>query len=124
MKKSILVIALVLFAFLVMAMPQAEAQVTKHTVTLTWTQAQTTGITITNTLVFRGTAPGGSKVAIGQTNSTALTWTDSNVANGATYYYVVAAVSSTGQQSADSPEASAVIPQETPAPASLTTKVN
>jgi hypothetical protein len=123
--KTLITLSLVLFASMVMAVPQAEAQTT-HPVDLTWTQQIDSGITITNTLIFRGTVSNGLKVQVGQTGSgTARTWRDNSVAYNTTYYYVVAAVSSTGQQSADSNEASAVIPQQAPsAPASLTTKVN
>jgi UDP-N-acetylglucosamine transferase subunit ALG13 len=124
MKHFILIVAVLVLA--VGLAPQAEAQ-TKHSVSLAWTQTQQTGITVTDFNMYRTTQCGvlSSYVIIGHTGSgTILTFTDNSVAANTTYCYQVSAVSSTGQESAYSNEAKAVVPQDIQAPTSLTvTKV-
>jgi fibronectin type 3 domain-containing protein len=60
--------------------------------------------------LYRGTAAGGESTTPVATGITATSYTDSGVANGTTYYYVVMAVNGAGE-SGDSNEASAT-PQE------------
>jgi fibronectin type 3 domain-containing protein len=97
-----------------------HAQATKHTVQLNWTLTQTPGVTITDVNVYRGTTSGGPYIAIGHTGSgTVTSFTDLNVSGGTTYYYVVDAVAGT-EQSADSNQATAVIPQGPQSPQALT----
>jgi fibronectin type 3 domain-containing protein len=86
-------------------------------VTLTWNAS--TGSTSYN--VKRATSAGGTFTVIAS-GVTALTYSDTSVANGTTYYYVVSAVNSAGE-SADSATVSAtpVAPVVTPnAPTGLT----
>lgn len=80
----------------------------QHNVGLSWQYASqgTGGITFS---LYRGTTPGGpySKIASGITTTAA---TDATVKNNTTYYYVCTAVDASGNESAFSNEASAVIP--------------
>src|SRR6266480_3319675 len=66
------------------------------TVTLTWSAPSSNGGSpITNYRIYRGTASGGEtlKATIGNV----LTYTDTAVTNGVTYYYQVSAVNSAGE---------------------------
>jgi hypothetical protein len=82
---------------------------TQHTVSLSWTLSTTPNVAGYN--VYRGTASGGpystkldSSLVIGSS------FTDSTVQSGQTYYYVATAVDSSGNESAYSNVAQAVIP--------------
>jgi large repetitive protein len=85
-----------------------SAAVGNSQITLTWNAS--TGATSYN--VFRGTTTGGESAAAIAQNLTALTFTDTTVTNGTTYFYKVSASNSAGV-SAQSNEASAtpVAPQ-------------
>jgi hypothetical protein len=78
----------------------------QHSVVLSWGASSTQGVTYN---VFRGTTPGGEGTTPITTGVSALTYTDTNVTAGASYYYTVEAVNSAGS-SAPSNEASAAIP--------------
>jgi fibronectin type 3 domain-containing protein len=100
----------------------AEAQA-KHSVSLSWTQIAQNGITVSDFNLYRTTLCGNSAsyVGVGHTGSgTLTTFTDSTVAANTTYCYVVTAVSNTGQESANSTEAKAVVPQDIQSPQALT----
>jgi len=78
-----------------------------HSVVLTWSASPTGGVTYN---VFRGTSPGSEGTTpINTAPITALTFTDTNVTPGTTYYYTVEAVDA-GGSSDPSNEASAAIP--------------
>jgi Carboxypeptidase regulatory-like domain len=79
-----------------------------HTVSLLWTASTTT--TVTGYNVYRSTTNGSSYVKINSSLVTSLTYADSTVLNGTTYYYVTTAVDSTGAESSYSNQATAVIP--------------
>lgn len=81
-----------------------------HTVALSWTGSTTTTVTSYN--VYRSTTNGSGYQAIASVsaNTNPLGYTDTNVVNGTTYYYVTTAVDSTGLESAFSNQATAVIP--------------
>ena len=66
----------------------------QHTVTLTWTQSTSPGITSNN--VYRGTASGGPYSQIYPSSSPITSYNDVPASSG-TYYYVVTAVSSAGE---------------------------
>src|SRR5436309_8078886 len=84
-------------------------------VTLTWqAPASDGGSPITNYKIYRGGAP--STETLLTTVGNVLTYTDSAVTNGVTYYYQVSAVNSPGE-GAKSNEASAT-PNQTPPPPS------
>jgi hypothetical protein len=81
-----------------------------HDVILTWTASVTSGVAGYN--VYRGTTSGGeSSTAVNSAPINGATYTDANVAAGASYYYVVTAVASNDvTQSAGSNGASATVP--------------
>ena len=79
-----------------------------HTVGLAWT-ASTSSVVGYN--VYRGTDNGGPYPSLLTSSPVATTaFTDSNVLDGTTYYYVVTAVDSTGEESVYSNQATAPIP--------------
>jgi hypothetical protein len=84
----------------------ATPQVT-HTVTLTW-NASTSSVSGYN--VYRTTVSGTGYTRINSSVVSLLSYTDSAVVNGTTYFYVTTAVDSTGLESAYSNQVTAVIP--------------
>jgi fibronectin type 3 domain-containing protein len=60
--------------------------------------------------VYRSSVSGGPYTKLNATPVTALTYTDSTVSAGATYYYVVTDVASDGTESVFSNQATAVVP--------------
>jgi fibronectin type 3 domain-containing protein len=79
-----------------------------HNVTLTW-GASVSAVSGYN--IYRGTASGGPYTTKLNTSLiAALQFSDTTVASGQTYYYVVTAVNSSGVESADSNQTVAVIP--------------
>jgi Abnormal spindle-like microcephaly-assoc'd, ASPM-SPD-2-Hydin len=82
--------------------------VTPHTVALTWTASTST---VSGYNVYRGTTSNGPYTT--KLNSSLVTsdqYTDSTVVSGQTYYYVVTSVDSNNVESADSNQATAVVP--------------
>jgi fibronectin type 3 domain-containing protein len=79
----------------------------QHSVSLTW-NASTSSVSGYN--VYRSTVSGGSYTKINSSLVAVLSYTDSTVQNGTTYYYVTTAVDSTGSESTFSNEVSAPIP--------------
>jgi hypothetical protein len=79
----------------------------QHSVDLSWT-ASTSAVSGYN--VYRGTVSGGPYTKINSSLITTLTYTDTTVQSGTTYYYVATAVDSNGDESVNSNEASASIP--------------
>lgn len=83
-------------------------QTTQHSVTLSWA-ASTSSVAGYN--IYRSTASGGPYTTILNSSLvTGLTFTDTTVQAGTTYYYVVVAVNSNGVESSDSNQASATVP--------------
>jgi hypothetical protein len=78
-----------------------------HSVSLTWNASTST---VAGYNVYRSTVNGSGYVKINTSLVTLLAYTDSNVQNGTTYYYVTTAVDSSGNESANSNQATAVIP--------------
>ena len=78
-----------------------------HSVSLAWT-ADSTPVAGYN--VHRSTVSGGPYTKVNGSPATAAQYTDSTVQAGLTYFYVVTAVSSTGAESLDSAQVSALIP--------------
>ena len=77
-----------------------------HSATLTWLASTTPNVTYK---VLRGTAAGGPYTALASNLST-MTYADTAVQAGITYYYVVRAVDASATESANSTEAKAVVP--------------
>jgi hypothetical protein len=79
----------------------------KHTVTLTW-KASTSKVAGYD--VYRSETHGGNYERINSSPVPELTYTDSSVEGGVTYYYVVRAVDHQGKRGDSSNETSATIP--------------
>ena len=79
----------------------------QHSVALTWDASTST---VSGYNVYRGTVSGGPYTLINSGLVTTLSYTDSTVQSGTTYYYVTTAVDSSGNESVNSNEASAPIP--------------
>jgi hypothetical protein len=84
-----------------------QASGKSHTVTLIWkgSSSQVAGYN-----VYRSMIPGGNYVRINSSLVRGLTYTDSTVVSGVTYYYVTRAVDDRSYESVNSNETSAVIP--------------
>jgi Abnormal spindle-like microcephaly-assoc'd, ASPM-SPD-2-Hydin len=93
---------------MMIAMSGAGATTISHSATLNWIAS--TSSNVVGYYVYRGTQSGGPYTKLNGTPVAATTYTDSNVVAGATYFYVVTAVDSTGLESAHSKEVSATIP--------------
>ncbi|MGB9123447.1 MAG: choice-of-anchor D domain-containing protein [Candidatus Angelobacter sp.] len=79
----------------------------QHSVDVNWVASTST---VAGYNVYRGTLSGGPYSKINTTLITGLTYTDSTVSSGATYYYVVTAVAADGTESSFSNQVQAVIP--------------
>ena len=104
---------------LIVALSAFAAAQTGHSVVLAWGASPTAGVTYN---VYRATVSGGPYTQLNTGNVSSLSFTDTGVSNGATYFYVVRAFDGT-LESANSNEAKAVIPQAPQAPTSLTVTV-
>jgi hypothetical protein len=82
-------------------------QASQHSVDLSWTASpsQVVGYNI-----YRGSSPGTHNNKLNGSPVAGTTFTDHNVQSGKTYYYVARAVDANSQESVDSNEAQAVIP--------------
>lgn len=78
-----------------------------HTVTLNW-QASTS--TVAGHNIYRASTSGGAYTLINATPNPGISFVDTAVQAGQTYYYTVTAVSSSGQESGYSNQVTAVIP--------------
>ena len=85
----------------------AASSASAHSVALNWNASTSS---VMGYFVYRGTASGGPYSRLIATADPATTYTDTSVQSGATYYYVVTSVNGSGQESAFSNQASAVIP--------------
>ena len=74
---------------------------------LSWTASTST---VSGYNVYRSTTSGGGYTKLNSSLVANVNYTDSGVQNATTYYYVTTAVDSSGDESAYSNEASAVIP--------------
>jgi hypothetical protein len=79
----------------------------QHSVALTWNASTST---VSGYNVYRTTVSGTSYVKINSSLVAVLTYTDSTVQSGTTYYYVTTAIDSSGNESVYSNEVSAPIP--------------
>lgn len=86
----------------------ATQTTTSHSVDLSWTASTTS--TVSGYKVYRSTTSGGPYTNLNANPVTSTIYTDQNVTSGATYFYVVTAVDSSGAESGYSNEAKAVIP--------------
>ncbi|OLC92785.1 MAG: hypothetical protein AUH86_18395 [Acidobacteria bacterium 13_1_40CM_4_58_4] len=79
----------------------------QHSVALTWNASTST---VSGYNVYRSTVSGSGYVKLNSSLVSVLTYTDSNVQTGTTYYYVTSAVDSGGNESIYSNQVSAAIP--------------
>ena len=79
-----------------------------HSATLSWTAS--TSSAVSGYKVYRGSVSGGPYTLVNTSLVTLLTFTDSAVQSGATYFYVTTAVDGSGIESVFSNEVKAVIP--------------
>jgi hypothetical protein len=81
---------------------------TPHSVALSWTASSSP---VSGYNVYRGTTSNGPyPTKLNSSLVTAVDYTDTTVADGTTYYYVVTSVNSSNVESVDSNQATAVIP--------------
>ena len=78
-----------------------------HGVTLNWSASSTPNVTYN---VYRGSASTGPFSQLNSTAISALTYADTAVQPGQTYYYVLTAVDAAGQSSYSSPSSPATVP--------------
>jgi hypothetical protein len=79
-----------------------------HSVTLSWVPS--TSSDVVGYQILRGTQSGGPYTQLNAASITAITYTDTTVQAGQTYFYVIVAVDAAGQTSTPSNEASVTIP--------------
>jgi hypothetical protein len=89
------------------ALSGTGVQAASHSATLSWTASTST---VAGYNVYRSTTSGTGYSKINGSLVGALTFLDSNVTSGVTYYYVTTAVDASGNESTDSNQATAVIP--------------
>jgi hypothetical protein len=89
------------------ALSGTGVQATTHSVTLNWVASTST---VSGYNVYRSTSNGSGYSKINSGLVDAVTYTDTTVQSGTTYYYVTTAVDSSGDESADSNQATAVVP--------------
>ena len=88
--------------------------VAQHTVALQWNASTTPNVTYN---VYRGTSSGSYTLQLNPSPVICCTFTDAQVVDGTTYYYIAKSFdSSHNLESVASNEASAVIPVTTPPP--------
>jgi ASPM-SPD-2-Hydin domain-containing protein/centrosomal CEP192-like protein len=80
----------------------------QHNVDLSWNASTSSSVSGYN--VYRGTVSGGPYAKINSALDYALSYSDSTVKSGQTYYYVTTAVDSSGVESSYSTQVQAVIP--------------
>jgi hypothetical protein len=79
----------------------------QHSVDLAWSASSSV---VVGYKVYRGTQSGGPYTVLNSTLDASTAYTDSTVQSGQTYYYVVTAVDGSGNESAYSNQATAVVP--------------
>jgi Putative Ig domain len=86
----------------------AAATAAAYSAVLSWTASTSSDIVGYN--VYRSTVSGGSYGKVNSSPVAGLTYTDSSVVAGQTYYYVTTSVDSSGDESQNSNQVQAVIP--------------
>jgi HYDIN/CFA65/VesB family protein/centrosomal CEP192-like protein/ASPM-SPD-2-Hydin domain-containing protein len=89
------------------ALSGTGVQTTPHSVTLSWGASSSS---VSGYNVYRSTTNGSGYSRINSSLVAALSFQDDSVQAGSTYYYVVTAVNSSGEESTDSNQATALIP--------------
>jgi Protein of unknown function (DUF1573)/Abnormal spindle-like microcephaly-assoc'd, ASPM-SPD-2-Hydin len=78
-----------------------------HSVTLSWTASSST---VSGYNIYRTSVSGSGYAKINSGLISGLTYTDTTVQSGSTYYYVATAVDASGDESTDSNQAAAIVP--------------
>ena len=78
-----------------------------HSVALTWTASTST---VSGYNIYRSTVSGSGYAKVNSSLVASLSYSDTTVQSGTTYFYVATALDSGGDESADSNQATAVIP--------------
>jgi fibronectin type 3 domain-containing protein len=81
-----------------------------HTVDLTWSAPTSSPVAVAGYNVYRSTVSGSNYQLLNASVLPQLSFTDSNVQSGTTYYYVVRSVDSSGTESDNSNEFTAAVP--------------
>jgi Abnormal spindle-like microcephaly-assoc'd, ASPM-SPD-2-Hydin/Protein of unknown function (DUF1573) len=89
------------------ALSGTGVQAAAHSVSLAWVASTST---VSGYNVYRSTTSGSGYAKINSSLVAGLTYDDATVQSGTTYYYVATAVDSSGNESSDSNQATAVIP--------------
>jgi hypothetical protein len=89
------------------ALSGTGTQAVAHSVSLSWTASTST---VVGYNVYRGTTSGGPYTLITSSPVNGTTFTDTTVQAGATYFYVVTAVDTNGNESVNSNEVSVTVP--------------
>ena len=105
----------ILFGLIALLLQVPAFAATSHSVVLTWLASPTSGVTYN---VYRSSTAGSCKTTTVATGLTTLTFTDSTVINGSTYFYSVDAQNSGGKSACTSPDVQVQIPVDPPAPPS------
>jgi hypothetical protein len=92
---------------LVIAVTGSAVQPVQHTVTLSWTASTST---VTGYYAYRATNSGGPYTKLNSSATASMSYADSTVQSGSTYYYVVTAVDSNGVESSNSNQVSGIVP--------------
>jgi fibronectin type 3 domain-containing protein len=79
-----------------------------HSVDLSWTASQSSGVVGYN--IYRGSVSGGPYSKVNSTPNTDTTYTDTTVAAGQTYFYVAKSVDSNDVESGSSNEVQLIVP--------------
>lgn len=80
---------------------------TSHSVNIAWNASTSPSV---NYFVYRGTQTGGPYTKLNSVAQSSLTYSDTNVKGGATYFYVTTSLDSNNNESANSNEISATVP--------------
>ena len=89
------------------ALSGTGVQAAAHSVTLSWTASTST---VSGYNIYRTTTNGSGYTKMNASLVTGLSYDDTSVQSGTTYYYVATAVDADGNESTDSNQATAVIP--------------
>jgi len=90
--------------------PSPPQPPTQPSVKLQWDPSSSTPVPVVGYFVYRGTVSGGPYSPLNGTADASTSYTDSTVASGLTYYYVVTSVDSNNVQSGFSTQVSVAIP--------------
>jgi hypothetical protein len=100
-----------LFIVLTILVACAQSLAASHNVSLAWNASTSPNV---NYFIYRGTVSGGPYTKLNSTAQSALTYSDSTVLAGTTYYYVTTSVNSSNMESGYSNQMSVTVPNPAP----------